>query len=145
MNPELVSTFLGWLQRRPEKDALRPWVDDGIAMLTDDEWATFEAAFRKKRKDPAACWALWGILGVFGAHRFFLGHTAMGFLYLVTLGLLGLGVLADLFNMGEVIQAYNTRVQADIVADLINARLQKHSETVAASSAGPAEPSPAGA
>ena len=132
MNPELAPTFLSYMQRRPEGDEeLGAWVDDGIAMLTDEEWALFEKAFQRRRKDPAACWALWGILGVFGGHRFFLGKSATAILYLFTLGMLGLGVLADLFNLGEIIRAYNTRVQADIVASLINVRLNELAQMAA--------------
>lgn len=35
-------------------------------------------------------------LGVFGAHRFYLGHMLIGFVYLFTLGAFGIGWLVDL-------------------------------------------------
>ncbi|MCO5259857.1 MAG: TM2 domain-containing protein [Crocinitomicaceae bacterium] len=38
-------------------------------------------------------------LGYFGVHRFYLGKTKTGVLYLFTLGLLGLGVIIDFFRL----------------------------------------------
>lgn len=37
-------------------------------------------------------------LGSFGGHRFYLGQTGMGILYLCTLGLLGIGLWSDLIR-----------------------------------------------
>jgi hypothetical protein len=36
------------------------------------------------------------LIGVFGIHRFYLGHIGMGILYLLTAGLCGIGVLVDI-------------------------------------------------
>lgn len=47
--------------------------------------------------------------GVFGFHRFYLGHPLRGCLYLLTFGLLGCGVLVDLFDMKELVKAENER------------------------------------
>ena len=40
---------------------------------------------------------LWFFLGVFGAHRFYLGRFWTGLLYLFTGGLLGVGWFVDMF------------------------------------------------
>lgn len=39
------------------------------------------------------------LLGLFGAHQFYLGKTGRAILYLFTLGILGLGCLVDLFTL----------------------------------------------
>lgn len=39
--------------------------------------------------------ALWVILGLLGIHRFYLGYTAVGILYLLTFGLCGIGWIID--------------------------------------------------
>jgi len=46
-----------------------------------------------KRRLPALlfCW----FLGIFGAHRFYVGKIGTGFLYLFTLGFIGIGTLID--------------------------------------------------
>ena len=46
-----------------------------------------------KKKSTAAL--LCFFLGGFGAHRFYLGYTGMGILYLLTAGLFGIGALVD--------------------------------------------------
>ncbi len=40
-------------------------------------------------------YVLWLFLGLFGAHRFFLGRWVSGAIYLFTGGILGLGWLVD--------------------------------------------------
>ena len=41
--------------------------------------------------------------GIFGVHRFMLGHWALGFLYFFTAGLLFIGVIADIFALPQLI------------------------------------------
>ena len=56
----------------------------------------------------------WFFLGVFGAHRFYLGQTGLGLLMLVTLGGFGLIVLLDLFILGLEVKKVNARRKAAI-------------------------------
>lgn len=49
--------------------------------------------------DYSVAWLLLTFLGVFGVHRFYLGKWGTGLLYLLTLGLLGLGVLYDYWTL----------------------------------------------
>ena len=41
--------------------------------------------------------------GIFGIHRFILGHWAFGFLYMFSFGLLFFGVIADIFALPQLI------------------------------------------
>ncbi len=50
---------------------------------------------------------LWFFLGIFGAHRFYLRHTRWGVVYLLTLGLAGIGLLSDLFRIPSHVRSFN--------------------------------------
>lgn len=54
-------------------------------------------------------WILLTFLGVFGLHRFYMGKWLTGLLYLVTLGLLGLGVLYDFWTLNDQISVKHAR------------------------------------
>lgn len=51
---------------------------------------------RASRKDKIIALILCIFLGYFGAHKFYVGKTGMGFLYLLTAGLFGIGWLVDI-------------------------------------------------
>ena len=57
-----------------------------------------------------AAYLYWFFLGLFGAHRFYLGHTGWGIAYLLTLGFGGVGVLIDLFCIPSYVVNYNHRL-----------------------------------
>lgn len=63
-------------------------------------------------KSTGIAYLLLVFLGVFGAHRFYIGKIGTGVLYLFTLGFVGIGVIIDLFTLG----AQTRRVNADIAA-----------------------------
>lgn len=46
-------------------------------------------------------WLLWFPCGIFGFHRFYMGHYKSGLLYLCTLGFCGVGWLLDACRMSE--------------------------------------------
>jgi hypothetical protein len=57
------------------------------------------------RKDSGTAYILWafGLCGLCGLHRFYLGQPVPGILYLLTFGVCGIGQLVDLFLIpGEV-------------------------------------------
>lgn len=54
-------------------------------------------------------WGLLTFLGLFGIHRFYQDKWISGILYLLTGGLLGLGVLYDFWTLNEQISEINGR------------------------------------
>ncbi|MCL1991576.1 MAG: NINE protein [Spirochaetes bacterium] len=58
-------------------------------------------------KSKATAYILWFFLGILGGHKFYLGRTGMGLLYLFTGGLFGIGWLVDLFTLGHQVDVYN--------------------------------------
>ena len=57
----------------------------------------------KKLDDAYVTW----ILGIFGAHHFYLGNTEFGFAYLFTFGMAGVGWLVDFFRMPILVDRAN--------------------------------------
>lgn len=57
-------------------------------------------------------WILLTFLGVFGIHRFYLGKWLTGILYLLTGGLLLLGVLYDYWTLNGQVREVNARLPA---------------------------------
>jgi TM2 domain-containing membrane protein YozV len=62
-------------------------------------------SYRQKKR--WAAYLLWGVLGWFGAHRFYLGRTGSGLLMLITLGGGLLWWLVDAFLIGSMVRTYN--------------------------------------
>ena len=63
--------------------------------------------FRAGTYDYSVAWLVLGFLGVFGIHRFYLGKWGTGLLYLLTGGLLGLGLLYDLWTLNDQVSQRN--------------------------------------
>jgi len=68
--------------------------------------ATPRTSFTIPLKSTGTAYLWWFFLGGLGAHKFYLGRPAMGVIYMLTLGLLFVGVLVDLFTIpGQVRKA----------------------------------------
>jgi TM2 domain-containing membrane protein YozV len=52
-------------------------------------------------------WILLTFLGVFGVHRFYMGKWVTGLIYLVTVGLFGIGYLYDFWTLNSQISEVN--------------------------------------
>jgi len=57
--------------------------------------------------DYNVTWLLLAFLGIFGVHRFFMDKWITGVIYLLTGGLLGLGLLYDLWTLNDQISEIN--------------------------------------
>lgn len=58
-------------------------------------------------KSKTVAYLLWFFLGIFSAHRFYLGKVGTGILYLLTGQLFGIGWFIDLFILGGMVEKYN--------------------------------------
>jgi TM2 domain-containing membrane protein YozV len=59
------------------------------------------------RVDYNVAWLLLTFLGAFGIHRFYMGKIFTGIIYLLTVGLFGLGILYDYWTLNEQIDVIN--------------------------------------
>ncbi|WP_028318020.1 TM2 domain-containing protein [Desulfobulbus elongatus] len=57
--------------------------------------------------DYNVAWLLLVFLGLFGIHRFYMGKIWTGLLYLLTLGLCGLGYIYDMWTLNDQITLIN--------------------------------------
>lgn len=58
-------------------------------------------------KSNGIAYLLWFFLGIFSAHRFYLGKTGSGIIYLLTFQLFGIGWLIDALILGGMVDKYN--------------------------------------
>ena len=56
-----------------------------------------------------AAWILLTFLGVFGIHRFYMGKWLSGVLYLLTVGLGGIGIIYDYWTLNDQLTLINNR------------------------------------
>lgn len=86
--------------------------------LNRDDLMMVQSEFDKRKKSSGTAWLLWLFLGGIGGHRFYLGHTGKGLLYLFTLGGLGVMTLIDLFRLSGKIQAENEKIELEIISQV---------------------------
>ncbi|MFI5887019.1 MMPL family transporter [Streptomyces sp. NPDC051554] len=67
-------------------------------------------------KSVAVAYLWWFFLGLFGIHHFYLGRTGRGLLHLCTLGICGLGWLADALTLPHQVRSANARIALQNVA-----------------------------
>jgi TM2 domain-containing membrane protein YozV len=60
-----------------------------------------------KRRHLGIAYVLLLVFGWAGAHRFYLRHYGWGYIYLITLGCFGLGILLDLFLLPGLVDGAN--------------------------------------
>ncbi len=81
------------------------WLIDLFLIPAMDRRADFR--FQPGRINYSVAWVLLTFLGVFGVHRMYMGKWVTGILYLLTLGLAGLGYLYDYWTLNNQINVVN--------------------------------------
>jgi TM2 domain-containing membrane protein YozV len=61
--------------------------------------------------DYSLAWILLTFLGLFGVHRFYMSKWGTGIIYLVTLGLFGIGLIYDFWTLNSQISELNVSKQ----------------------------------
>lgn len=86
------------------------WIVDLFLIPSMDEQA--DLRFEPGRIDYSIAWVLQTFLGVFGAHRFYMGKWVTAILYLLTGGLFAIGWIYDFWTLNAQISERNRyRVQ----------------------------------
>lgn len=80
--------------------------------LTDQEIIDFFKIYKLKRKDPDNGFGLcfFTLLGIGGLNRFYYDNIVLGFLYLFTGGLCGVGTIIDLINNKNIALKANKKI-----------------------------------
>jgi TM2 domain-containing membrane protein YozV len=91
----------------------------------ETEQQQFMSIYQGKRKDPQFIMILtfFGFCGIAGLQRFMMRDMGIGILYLLTVGLCGIGTIMDLINNQSLALEHNRKAaleSADLV-DLMNA------------------------
>ena len=91
-----MSKVLRYLPEIEDDEQL--YVAQLITDMSDEQAKQFAYVYRERRREPIhiLLLALVGFLGVAGAHRFYIDEIGMGVLYLLTVGLCGIGQLVDI-------------------------------------------------
>lgn len=60
-----------------------------------------------EKKSLLVAYVLWFFFGLLGIHKFYLGKTTWGVIYLLTGGVAGIGWFIDLFTLPFQVAGYN--------------------------------------
>lgn len=81
------------------------WIVDFFLIPSMDREANHR--FVRGETDYSVAWLLFLVLGLFGAHRFYLGKWVTGLVYLCTGGLFTIGWIYDLLTLNDTISGIN--------------------------------------
>ena len=83
------------------------WIVDLFLIPSMDRQA--DLRFAEGLKDYNVTWILLTFLGVFGIHRFYLGKWVTAIIYLLTVGLVGIGIVYDFCTLNQQINEVNNQ------------------------------------
>lgn len=81
------------------------WLIDLFLIPSMDAQA--DRKYKQGRIDYSIAWILLTFLGFFGIHRFYMGKWLTGLIYLITVGLFGIGILFDYLTLNSQIDELN--------------------------------------
>ena len=81
------------------------WLIDLFLIPSMDREA--DLRFRAGPVDYNVTWILLTFLGVFGAHRMYMGKWGTGILFFLTVGLAGIGILYDFWTLNDQVSLVN--------------------------------------
>lgn len=82
------------------------WIVDLFLIPSMDREA--DRKYKEGATSYTVSWILLAFLGLFGIHRFYMGKWITGIVYLLTLGLLGVGLLYDFFTLNGQVNELNS-------------------------------------
>jgi TM2 domain-containing membrane protein YozV len=85
------------------------WIVDLFLIPSMDRQADFR--YRTGPIDYTVAWVLLTFLGLLGLHRMYMDKWLSGFLYLLTAGIFGLGVLYDFLTLNDQVNLINSQEQ----------------------------------
>ena len=86
------------------------WIVDLFLIPSMDRSA--DRRYASGPNDYSVAWLLLTFLGWLGVHRFYLGKWGTGILYLLTFGLLGIGIIYDFLTLNSQISECNQAAKA---------------------------------
>ncbi|MBM80951.1 MAG: hypothetical protein CMJ78_10210 [Planctomycetaceae bacterium] len=69
--------------------------------------ARADRVYQSGPMDYSVAWALLTFLGLFGAHRFYMGKWLTALLYIPTIGLFGIGIIYDFWTLNGQVSSKN--------------------------------------
>jgi TM2 domain-containing membrane protein YozV len=83
------------------------WIIDLFLIPSMDRKA--DLRFTSGKIDYNLAWVLLTFLGLFGIHRMYMGKWVSGILYLLTGGILGIGLIYDFWTLNDQITLINSK------------------------------------
>ncbi len=97
---------------------------NGDYEIPKSEFLIAQYNYKKGAKSTVSAYVLWFLLGILGAHRFYVGDYLRGGLLLITLGGFIIGWLADCALLKKRVDEYNEDLEAEVLVNAIEATLK---------------------